>query len=55
MRAPMPSTRPDRKRNLRMSVNESGFIVNPMAATIFFGLILTIVVYSALDITGTMT
>ena len=55
MRAPMPSTRPDRKRNLRVSVNESGFIVNPMAATIFFGLILTIVVYSALDITGTMT
>ena len=55
MRAPMPSTRPYRKRNLRMSVNESGFIVNPMAATIFFGLILTIVVYSALDITGTMT
>jgi hypothetical protein len=28
--------------------------VNPVAATIFFGLVLTIVVYSILDLTGTM-
>ena len=55
MRAPMPSTRPDRQRNLSVSASESGFIVNPVAATIFFGLVLTIVVYSVLDLTGTMT
>ena len=55
MRAPMPSTRPDPKRSRRVADNESGFIVNPVAATIFFGLVLTIVVYSALDLTGTMT
>jgi len=29
--------------------------MNPLAATLFFGLVLTIVVYSALDLTGTMT
>lgn len=29
--------------------------MNPVAATLFFGLVLTIVVYSALDMTGTMT
>jgi hypothetical protein len=29
--------------------------VNPVAATLFFGLVLTIVVYSALDLTGTMS
>ncbi len=55
MHAPMPSIRPDRKRNRSVSANESGFILNPVAATLFFGLVLTIVVYSALDLTGTMT
>ena len=55
MRVPMPSIRPDPKRSRRVADNESGFIVNPVAATIFFGLVLTIVVYSALDLTGTMT
>ncbi len=55
MRVPMPSIRPDPKRSRRVVVNESGFIVNPVAATIFFGLVLTIMVYSALDLTGTMT
>lgn len=29
--------------------------MNPVAATLFFGLVLTIVVYSVLDLTGTMT
>ena len=38
-----------------MPANESGFIVNPVAATLFFGLVLIIAVYSALDLTGTMT
>ncbi|MCB2147919.1 MAG: hypothetical protein KQI81_15690 [Deltaproteobacteria bacterium] len=51
----MPSTRPDRRRNRSAAANESGFIVNPVAATIFFGLVLIIVVYSALDLTGAMT
>ena len=55
MRAPMPPIRPDRKRSRSVSANESGAILNPVAATIFFGLVLTIVVYSALDLTGTMT
>jgi hypothetical protein len=55
MRAPMPSTRPDPNRHRSIAANQSGFIVNPVAATLFFGLILTIVVYSALDLTGTVT
>lgn len=55
MRAPMSSNRPDSKRNCRYAENESGFLVNPVAATIFFGLVLTIVVYSVLDHTGAMT
>jgi hypothetical protein len=38
-----------------MAFNASGFIVNPLAFTLFFGLVLTIVLYSALDLTGTMT
>ena len=50
----MPSTHPDRNPSRSVAENECGFIVNPLAATIFFGLILTIVVYSALDLTGTM-
>jgi hypothetical protein len=55
MRAPMPSTRPDHQRYRSIAANQSGFIVNPVAATLFFGLVLTIVVYSVLDLTGTMT
>jgi hypothetical protein len=35
--------------------DERGFMLNPMGATIFFGLVLTIVVYTALDMTGTMS
>jgi len=52
MRTPTPSTRPGPNRNRSVALNASGFIVNPMAATIFFGLILTIVVYSVMDLTG---
>ncbi|WP_319408254.1 hypothetical protein [uncultured Desulfosarcina sp.] len=51
----MPSTRPDRQRNRSVAANENGFLVNPVAATIFFGLVLIIVVYSTLDLTGAMT
>jgi hypothetical protein len=51
----MPSTRPDRQQNRRMVANKSGFIVNPVAATIFFGLVLIIVIYSTLNLTGTLT
>jgi hypothetical protein len=51
----MLSTRPDHQRKRRMAFNASGFIVNPLAFTLFFGLVLTIVLYSALDLTGTMT
>ncbi|WP_372683194.1 hypothetical protein, partial [Desulfosarcina sp.] len=50
----MPSNRPDPKRARPLADNQSGFIVNPVAATIFFGLVLTIVVYSILDYTGAM-
>ena len=55
MRTTMLSTRPDRKQNRSVVDTESGFIVNPVAATIFFGLVLIIVVYSVLDLTGAMT
>ena len=55
MRAPMPSTHPDPTPTHRVADNKKGFIVNPVAATIFFGLVLTIVVYSVLDLTGSMT
>jgi hypothetical protein len=41
--------------NPNAPANENGFIVNPLAAALFFGLVLTIVVYSALDLSGTMT
>jgi hypothetical protein len=51
----MPSTFPDHQRYRREALNQGGFIMNPVAATLFFGLVLTIVVYSALDLTGTMT
>ncbi len=55
MCAPMPSNHPDPKQSHRVAENKKGFIVNPVAATIFFGLVLTIVVYSLLDLTGSMT
>jgi hypothetical protein len=51
----MPSTFPDHQRYRREALNQGGFIMNPVAATLFFGLVLTIVVYSVLDLTGTMT
>jgi hypothetical protein len=51
----MPSTRPDRKQNRSVIANKRGFIVNPVAAAIFLGLVLIIVVYSTLDLTGTLT
>lgn len=35
--------------------SQGGFITNPMAAAIFCGLVLIVVVYSTLDRTGTMT
>ncbi len=43
-----------RRRNGWLPPGQSGFVLNPVAATIFFGLVLTIVVYSALDLSGTM-
>lgn len=52
---PTFSTRPDDKGNRTVSAKESGFIMNPVAATIFFGLVLIIVTYSALDLTGAMS
>jgi hypothetical protein len=51
----MPSNHPEPKQSHRVVENKKGFIVNPVAATIFFGLVLTIVVYSVLDLTGSMT
>ncbi|WP_155319986.1 WXG100 family type VII secretion target [Desulfosarcina alkanivorans] len=51
----MPSIRPDHQRYRPEAMNESGFAVNAVAATLFLGLVLTIVVYSALDLTGTLT
>ncbi len=51
----MPSTRPDPNRHHNIAANQSGFMVNPVAATLFFGLVLTIVVYSVLDLTGNMS
>jgi hypothetical protein len=55
MRAPMPSIRPEHRRKNGFSANENGFVVNPLAATLFFGIVLIVVVYSALDLTGTIT
>lgn len=54
-RTSMPSTCPDHQRNRPEALNENGFVVNPVAATLFLGLVLTIVVYSALDLTGILT
>lgn len=34
--------------------NQAGFVVNPVAATLFCGLVMVVVVYSALDQTGAM-
>lgn len=38
----------------RLTVNENGFAVNPVAATIFLGLVLIVITYSALDLSGTL-
>ncbi len=42
-------------KSIHEPANENGFIVNPVAATIFLGLVMIIVVYSALDFSGTLT
>ena len=55
IRTPMPSIRPEHRRNNSLPANENGFVVNPVAATLFFGIVLIVVVYSALDLTGTIT
>ena len=52
--APVPRTRPTVKPTSRVAANQNGFVRNPVAITIFFGLVLTIIVYSALDHTGIM-
>jgi hypothetical protein len=38
----------------RLTANENGFAVNPIAATIFLGLVLIVITYSALDVSGTL-
>jgi transposase len=38
----------------RLTVNENGFVVNPVAATIFLGLVLIVITYSALDLSGAL-
>ncbi|MFO7713575.1 hypothetical protein [Desulfosarcina sp.] len=43
-----------KKPSRGLHANAAGFIVNPAAASLFFGLVLTIVVYSALDLSGAM-
>jgi hypothetical protein len=46
----------DRHRSAAgLLADECGFMLNAMGATIFIGLVLTIVVYTALDMTGTMS
>jgi len=49
-----PPIRPDPPGSRRRVFNADGFVVNPLAATIFFGLVLIIVTYSLLDGSGTM-
>lgn len=51
-RRPSPSGHPWPGAGLPTGVG--GFIMNPVAATIFFGVVLIIVVYSILDLTGTL-
>ncbi|WP_319524690.1 hypothetical protein [uncultured Desulfosarcina sp.] len=38
----------------RLTANQNGFAVNPVAATIFLGLVLIVITYSALDLSGTL-
>jgi len=38
----------------RLTANEKGFAVNPVAATIFLGLVLIVITYSALDLSGAL-
>jgi len=38
----------------RLTANENGFAVNPVAATIFLGLVLIVITYSALDLSGAL-
>ena len=53
--APVHASQSDDRPLPRLPANQSGFIVNPVAATLFVGLVLTIVVYSTLDLTGSLT
>ena len=53
--APAPRLRNRRQRPVRRLFSDhAGFIANPVATTIFLGLVLVILVYSALELTGTM-
>ena len=38
----------------RLTANENGFAVNPVAATIFLALVLIVITYSALDLSGSL-
>lgn len=51
----MPPPRPANRQARRVAANANGFLVNPLAATIFLGMVLIIVSYSVLDRTGAMT
>lgn len=52
----LPTTFPLHPRHALIHIgNQRGFVVNPLAAAIFSGLVLIIVVYSALDRTGTLS
>lgn len=50
-----PSALPTSRSCRRIPFDAGGFVVNPLAATIFFGLVLIIVTYSFLDRGGAMT
>ena len=49
-----PAAHSINRRPHRLIANPSGLMLNPLAATIFFGLVLIIVSYSVLDQTGLM-
>lgn len=50
----VPVTLPDSRNFRRTPFNTGGFVVNPLAATVFCGLVLIIVTYSLLDRSGAM-
>jgi len=52
---PRPLTQsPHIKRSARFATDDNGFIVNPLAATLFLGVVLIILVYTVLDQSGAM-